>query len=248
MANVSSHASRVWITSARSCAWASAIWAANTVALLRRGASGRSGSRARTPPRPRPSGRRAGSIAEVDRADVAVTSGVVGVDAGGGPHRRRGGRPPRWPPRESATSVPTVISRVDARGRGGRRPAAAVLGEVAGQVAVVVGPAALGPSASTTGSGLRRDAGEQRIALLDRRARRGSRPRPRPRAGAARRACRRRPMRRQISSAVVGHAPGWPGSARCAAPRGRRPARRRPRGRARPSTARWPRGRRWSRG
>ena len=100
--------------------------------------------------------------------------------------------------------------------------------------------------AVATGSGLA--AGEQRRALLDRQPAGVAAPARRRRAADGRRAARRGRCRRQISARGRRHGRRRPAGPRSAAPRGRCRAPRRPPARARPSTARSPRARRWPRG
>ena len=104
---MSSHASRVWITSGRSELVGQARPARRTPRAGSAGASGRSGSRARTRRSPPATGVRA-RLGEDAAQPVEPVDGVVGVDAGRGPHAvvTAGQGQARGP--SSAASVPTV--------------------------------------------------------------------------------------------------------------------------------------------
>ncbi len=141
--------------------------------------------------------------------------------------------------RECSASVPTVTMRLTPAARASATVAAASVPAGRWQWLSVQRRPAIG---SVGG----RDAGEERVALLDREAPRVAAPGGRP----------RQPLvgRRAVQAdapphlgAGAGHGRRWPGSTRCAASRGHRPAPRRPRDRGRTSTARWPRGTRSSR-
>ena len=248
---MSSQASRVWTTRARSVRVGQARSGRRTPPAARRGASGRSGSRGRTPPRPPPRGRLEQRLDAVDARRSASWG---------------------WRPTVAHTSVvaPRPRSMAAARLRGvgadGDRaastPAASGLGrstvgadarrrrDGSGCRSTTTAPAQAGVMRGKSGRALARPA-----------ARPGSRPTPRPRAGAGRSARPGSPMRRQISGAARA-GPGWPGRRRSAAPRGRRRGRRRPPGPGsafhgsaasrcgvgrRGPAARWPRGRRSAR-
>ena len=169
-----------------------------TPPAARPGASGRSGSRARTPPRPGP---RPAPAAPRGRR------GRAGPRAGG---RRPWPRPRSWAARPvgGRGRVGHVGAHVDdpdhARPRR-RRPAPSPTSVQVAEVAVVVGPAHGRLSLSRRGGGR---AGRPSPPA----ARRGSRPRRRPRAGAGPRVEPSRPSRRQISARV----PGTAGEARTA--------------------------------
>ena len=235
---MSSHASRVWMTSGRPRSWASAIWAANAVPLdvARRVVVVVVEPALADGDRPR-AARRAG------RTIVSTPwRRVVRVQPDGGPHAVVARPRRRAPPATCARSQPDRDHRRRRRPprasatRRRRRPGSA---------------RRRGGSGCRSSSRSRRrqlvDAREQRRALGRPAGRRGSRPTRRRRAGAGRRP-RRAGRCAPRSAWPVPGAPARRGRRRCAAPRGRRRARRRLRGRARPSTARWPRGRRWSPG
>ena len=111
MANVSSHASRVWMTSGRASRWAIRICAAKPTAG-RRAASGRSGSRVRTH---RPRTGPAVAVEQVGDGDDAVLR-LVRVQAHGGVHVGVAANPSAS--NDVARSQPTVIMCVDSGGAG----------------------------------------------------------------------------------------------------------------------------------
>ena len=104
---MSSHASRVWITSARSRLVGQARSGRRTRPAARRGASGRSGSRARTRPRPRPRARPAGRRGRRRpwRASCGCTPAVAHTTPAWRAGRGDGVAD------DGATSVPTVTIR-----------------------------------------------------------------------------------------------------------------------------------------
>ena len=222
---MSSHASRVWITSGRARRVGQGDLGGERHRAGPRGASGRSGSRART--RRRRPGRRVEQVG--DRLDAVA--GLVRVQPDRGVDLGVPGRHLPAPRCDDARSQPTVTIVVDAGRRG--------LGdELAGRRRRAGGSASR-PNRS------RGDPREQRRTLGHRRPTRVAAPRDvvghplvEHRAGQPDALPDR--LRRRRGS------PARPGRRRSAAPRGRRRARRRP---ARPgpaSTARWPRGGRWS--
>ena len=201
--NVSSHASREWITSARSCSWASAIWAAEhrlllvarrVVVVVGRSPHSPTATTCGSPS----SASSAVRLAASRTASCGCSPTVAHTSAWRGGDRR---------PRPASVSRSVPDARPSARPRPRRASADGVASAVrrarVGEVAVAVDPAS-GRWRSTTSAGQPRCGGRAAAPFSTREPAGVAAPRGRGRAAAGPRARRRRPRRRHSSAAARG--------------------------------------------